>query len=125
MNLVHALPIGVVSAACRYTRCIVASWGFLAASERLMTGGEQRIPFRNLGACSGEDRDKLGALAPWCLSEEASNSWALHAGPPLSEVPLSLQDKVSEEGVWAQNNVCHLRFKTHAEGGWGCREKFE
>lgn len=64
MSLVHALLIGVVPAACRYTRCIVASWGFLPASERLMTGGEHRIPFRNLGPCSGEDRDKLGALAP-------------------------------------------------------------
>lgn len=58
MNLVHARLLGVASAACRYTNRIVDPWGFLPASERLITGGKQRIPFMNLGRCSGEDRDK-------------------------------------------------------------------
>lgn len=64
MNLVYALLRGVVSAACRYTNCIVASQGFLPMRGRLITGGKQRIPFMNLGPCSGEDRDKLGVPTP-------------------------------------------------------------
>lgn len=62
--MVHAFLRGEVSAACRYTNCIVASRGFLPMRQRLITGGKQRLSFMKLGPCSGEDRDKLGVHTP-------------------------------------------------------------
>lgn len=71
----------MVSAACEIHKLHCCQLGFFSPMrERLIIGGEQRLPFMNLGPCSGEDRDKLGVLTPGAPEEENSNSWALNAG---------------------------------------------
>ena len=75
MNLVHALLISCGVCCLRDTQTALLPAGvFFPMRERLITGGEQRLPFMNLGPCSGEDRDKLGVLTPGAPEEENSNS---------------------------------------------------
>lgn len=127
MNLARALLVGVVSAACRYTRCIVASWAFLPASGGLITGGEQRIAFRNPGPCSGGDRDKLDALAPAVpvrggrgqLGSQCRARGSLKFPSPCRKKFLR---RVSEHRT-TTSAIC--TSKSMLREGWGCKETFE
>lgn len=120
MNLVHALLIGVVSAACRYTNCIVASWGFHPMRQRLIIGGKQRIPFTNLGPCSGEDRDKLGVPAPMVPVGGELRQMGFHCMYFRGLFLPPLQEKLPKEGFQIQNNnVRHLHCKINADDGLG------
>lgn len=120
MNLVHALLIGVVSAACRYTNCIVASWGFHPMRQRLIIGGKQRIPFTNLGPCSGEDRDKLGVPAPMVPVRGELRQMGFQCMYFRGLFLPPLQEKLPKEGFQIQNNnVRHLHCKINADDGLG------
>ena len=97
--------------------------------QRLITGGEQRLPFRNLGPCSSQDRDKLGVPTPEVPVRGGLEQMGFTCMQFRGLFLPSWKPKLSKEGIRIQNNNGrHLHFKTSVDRqmtAQGLKEKFE
>lgn len=100
--------------------------GFPPGQREIDDRRRAQNPIQEFGTVQrGRQRQIRGACTRGACPRRRPTAGLFMQGPPPSEVPLSPQEKVSEEGIWVQNNACHLHFAVSAEEGWGRGETFE